>query len=379
LLFALWITITSIFALGPRQTVWGRWELVEKILLMCLVGYALTTTRERVDQLIWAVIIPIGIWGIKGAILGVLHGSTQIHGPDNGFLSDNNAFGLGLLLILPLIFYQWHLTASGRLRFGLVVVGFLVSVAVLLTYSRGALLGVCAMGTVLWLRARAKFVTGLLIAAVVVSTYCFAPSAWFERMGSIEEYKNDPSAMGRIELWKISLRIVELHPLTGGGFEVTKSPVITNGMLLGTDLPRLTAPRATHSIYFDPLSEHGWPGLALFAAILIYSLYNCSWLIRRSRRRADLVWANMLGRTGQAVLVGYATAGAFLSLPYLDEYWCIIFTLDAARRLVAKELAAPANSSIAPFWRSPPKLAQGAVDPTLIRAAASVPYARRGA
>jgi hypothetical protein len=42
---------------------------------------------------------------------------------------------------------------------------------------------------------------------------------------------------------------------------------------------------------------------------------------------------------GQAVLVGYATAGAFASQAYLDEYWCIIFIFDAARRLLAKEIA----------------------------------------
>ena len=115
-------------------------------------------------------------------------------------------------------------------------------------------------------------------------------------------------------------------------------------MLRGTNLPRLTKPRAAHSIYFDALSEHGWLGLALFLMILGCSWLNCSWLIRRSRGRPELAWANLLGRMGQAVLVGYATAGAFASQAYLDEYWCIIFIFDAARRLVAKETAVPTAS-----------------------------------
>src|SRR5262245_47823481 len=46
LLFAVWITITSFFALSPNQAdVWAKWSTVEKILFMCLVGYALTTTQ----------------------------------------------------------------------------------------------------------------------------------------------------------------------------------------------------------------------------------------------------------------------------------------------------------------------------------------------
>jgi len=67
---------------------------------------------------------------------------------------------------------------------------------------------------------------------------------------------------------------------------------------------------------------------------------------------------------GQAVLVGYGTAGAFASQAYLDEYWCIIFIFDAARRLVAKQLTpvgafAPAGT---PYRRLP----QQAVNPVVL-------------
>lgn len=360
LLFSLWVTITSCFALAPAEDVWTKWTIVEKTLFMCLVGYALTTTRERVNQLVWAVALPIGFWGAKGAILGSLHGFSQIHGPDGGMLADNNDLGLGLVMVLPLIFYQWHLATNRHLRRGLMIFGFLVTVGVLLTYSRGALVGVCAMGTIFWLRSRAKFATALLIAAVAVSAYNFAPRVWLERMESIQNYQDDDSAMGRINMWKTAMRIAELHPLTGGGFRVTFWPVVTNDMLRGTDLPRLTKARAEHSIYFDVLSEHGWIGLALFLMIGVYSSYNCAWLIRRSRERPDLAWANLLGRMGQAVLVGYATAGAFASQAYLDEYWCVIFIFDAARRLVASEMTAPAGAFAAARW-VPPRLPQPAV------------------
>jgi probable O-glycosylation ligase (exosortase A-associated) len=328
-----------VFALGPADEVWDKWITVQKILFMCLVGYALTTTRERLNQLIWAVVLTIGIWGVKGALFAILHGGGEIHGPDGGMLASNNDFGLGLVVMLPLIFYQRYLATNRHVRRGLLLMGFLVTLAVFFTYSRGALVGVCAMGVVFWLRSRAKFVTGLLVAALCFSIYAVAPEKWFNRMGTIETYQEDESAMSRLWLWQISLRIAELHPINGGGFKVTFSPSVTNNMLRGTDLARMTKPRAAHSIYFDALSEHGWVGLFLFLMILGYSWVNCAWLTRHSRNRPDLAWANMLGRIGQAVLVGYATAGAFASQAYLDEYWCIIFIIEAARRLLAKEIA----------------------------------------
>src|SRR5580693_5804046 len=338
LLFSIWITITSWFALAPGEDVWNKWITVQKILFMCLVGYALTTTRERLNQLIWAVVLTIGLWGVKGALLSILHGGGEIHGPDGGMLADNNDFGLGLLVMLPLIFYQRQLATSRHVRHGLLLMGFLVTLAVFFTYSRGALVGVCAMGVVFWLRSRAKFATALLIAALAFSVYNVAPEKWFARMGTIETYQDDSSAMSRINLWRISLRIAELHPINGGGFRVTFAPNVTNNMLRGTDIGRLEKPHAAHSIYFDALSEHGWVGLFLFLMFLGYSWVNCAWLTRHSRNRPDLAWANLLGRMGQPVLVGYATAGAFASQAYLDEYWCIIFIFEAARRLLAKQL-----------------------------------------
>src|ERR1700724_1471949 len=108
LLFALWMTITSLFALAPGDDVWREWTRDTKVLFMCLVGYALTTTRERVNQLIWTVVLTIGLWGVKGALFSILHGGGEIHGPDGGMLANNNDFGLGLIVMLPLIFYQRH-------------------------------------------------------------------------------------------------------------------------------------------------------------------------------------------------------------------------------------------------------------------------------
>jgi putative inorganic carbon (hco3(-)) transporter len=52
LLFAAWITVTSLVAAGPAsrfpgypEDIWAKWTTVEKVLFMCLVGYALTTSR----------------------------------------------------------------------------------------------------------------------------------------------------------------------------------------------------------------------------------------------------------------------------------------------------------------------------------------------
>jgi probable O-glycosylation ligase (exosortase A-associated) len=242
-------------------------------------------------------------------------------------------------MILPLLCYQWQQAVKRHIRLGLMVMGFLVALAVLFTYSRGALLGLCAMGMVFWLRTRAKLASGLLILAVVIFAYNFAPAKWFDRMQTIETYHEDSSAMTRIFQWRVGLEIAKEYPILGGGFRATFWPARVNPLLRRAGIPEMTVGRAEHSIYFDALSEHGWIGLALFLTIGAISWCNCSWLIRRTRDRRDLNWANLLGRMGQCTLVGYWTAGTFASQAYLDEYWCAIFLFEAARRVVAKEIA----------------------------------------
>jgi putative inorganic carbon (hco3(-)) transporter len=345
LVFSVWMTITSFYALAPEADVWDKWTTVEKILFMCLVGFALTTTRERVNQLIWAVVLPVGFWGVKGTISVALHGGgSQIHGPDGGITAGNNEFGLALVMILPLLYYQRRLAVNRYIRRGLMVMGLLIMIAIVFTYSRGALVGICAMGAILWLRSNAKLAIGLAIVLLVGAGYALTPQSWQDRMGTIETYDNDSSAMSRIHLWRIARRIAELHPIMGAGFRATFWPGIINPMLEGTDIPKLERPRAVHSIYFDALSEHGWVGLALFVMIGGYSWFTCSWLIRKSRDRPDLAWANLLGRMGQPVLVGFWAAGTFASLAYFDQYWCILFIFDAARLVVAREIGSSASA-----------------------------------
>jgi putative inorganic carbon (hco3(-)) transporter len=306
---------------GRAEVVWFQWNTVEKILFMCrLVGYALTTTRERVDQLIWVVVLAIGVWGVKGGIWSVLTGGTvRIHGPEGTAIGDNNDFGLALIIILPLMFYKWQCTENHHIRHGLIIMAILVITAALCTYFRGALVGLCAMGTVTWFRSRAKLVMGVLIVFVGLTAYAFVPPQWFNRMESIETYEQDGSAMARIYMWQVELQIAEAHPFVGGGFKAaTAWPEMVNPLLHG--IPRMPVGRDMHSIYVNALSEHGWIGLALFLTIAGCSWINCSLLIRQSRGRPDLAWANLLGRMAQATLIGYLTAGAFLSQTYFSPH-----------------------------------------------------------
>jgi hypothetical protein len=87
------------------------------------------------------------------------------------------------------------------------------------------------------------------------------------------------------------------------------------------------------------VGDHGFPGLALFLAILLSAAIDARWLVRCARQRPDLAWAGNLGRMLQASLIGFAAGGSFVSLAFYDGFYAIVIIAAAARRVVATELA----------------------------------------
>jgi len=85
---------------------------------------------------------------------------------------------------------------------------------------------------------------------------------------------------------------------------VTRWPDATNSVLVYTDLSRMKAPKAAHSIYFDELSENSWVSLALFLIIGAHSWLNCSWL-KGDHATGGNSPGKRAWKTDQAVLVGY--------------------------------------------------------------------------
>jgi probable O-glycosylation ligase (exosortase A-associated) len=208
-------------------------------------------------------------------------------------------------------------------------------VSVLGSYSRGALLGVMAMGILLWWKGRNK-VAFLLAAAILIPPIVgFMPEQWHERMSTIQNYEEDRSANNRLNSWATMFNIAKAHPITGAGFEASTielyekySPDPTFGN------------QGAHSIYFQAMGEHGFVGLGLY--LLLYFVYwlQASALIRDASRRPDLAWAQDYARMIQVMIIGYLVGAAFLSLVNYDVPYYLMAVMVAIKALVDRELKA---------------------------------------
>ncbi|MGA7799195.1 MAG: putative O-glycosylation ligase, exosortase A system-associated [Gammaproteobacteria bacterium] len=316
-----WMVITTIFAKYQDLAVE---ELIKvlKIELMTYVTMMLITDRKRLDQFVWVIVLSLGFYGFKGGIFTITTGGAfHVQGPQGTFIGGNNELGLALIMTLPLMRYLHLQTKIKGLRAFLTSLMGLTVIAILGTQSRGALLGISAMALFLIWKSRKRVPLLLAIAIIVPTALSIMPQQWYNRMATIQTYKHDESAEGRINSWKFAMREALKSPIVGGGF-----------MLFAYRLD-------VHSIYFEMLGEHGFVGLGLFLLLALATWRAGSKVIRQTKDKEHLHWLRDLAAMVQVSMVGYAVSGAFLGLAYFDFYYYMIAIMVLCKVMAEKALA----------------------------------------
>jgi len=334
LIFIVWMVITTIFSVYPILA-WPQLEKVVKIQLMVFVTMMLMQSKERLNLLVWVLALSLAFYGVKGGIFTITHGGVyHVRGPNGTFIGGDNEMGLALIMTIPLLRYLQLTAARAWLRYAMTAAIVLSALAAIGSQSRGAMLGMAAMGMFFWLKSRSKFFTSLLAALAAALILMTMPQEWFDRMATIQNYQQDASAEGRINAWKMAFNLAKDRPL-GGGFNSFQP-----GMF-AIYAPDPGDVHDSHSIYFEVLGEHGFFGLFLFLVLGLMVWRTASWIIKRARGDPENRWAADLAAMVQVSLVGYASAGAFLGLANFDLYYTLIAVVVLCKTvLVARQAAA---------------------------------------
>jgi putative inorganic carbon (HCO3(-)) transporter len=355
LLFIFWMTITSLFAINSWDVVLDRWLFVIKIHLMLMITLMLIRGREQIVQLVWVVTLSIGFFGVKGGLWTIIEGgSGHVYGPTGSMIEENNGLAVALVMLVPFMYFLHQVSTQRLLRYGLLFAIVTTCFAILGSQSRGALLALLAMALVMVLKGKNPVRMSILLGGLLVVAILFMPDTWSGRMETIQDYDQDASAMSRIFTWKTMWNLALDRPLVGGGF--------------GSDIPSVFALYApdrvgsyeggrvlvAHSIYFQALGEHGFPGLLFYLLIGLFTWSKAGRIAKQTRDDPEYAgWVPVLMRMVQVSLVGFAVGGAFLSLVYFDlPYYIVgyVVLVDATlrEREQARVLALSAASPVIP-------------------------------
>ena len=329
--FTLWVSVVTLFALNPEQA-WSEWLRFIKVQVMVLFMLMLLVNRERIDMTVAVIAVSICFFGVKGGIFTILGGGQyMVWGPPRSFIAGNTEIGFALVITVPLLWYLRSIATRRWVRMACVVAFGLCLISILGSYSRGAFLALAAMVGFLWLKSGNKLVTGAAAVVALAIGLAMMPEQWFDRMGTIQTYQEDQSAMGRINAWWFAFNLANDHPITGGGFRAFTPELF---LRYAPDPEKF---HDAHSIIFEVLGEQGYVGLLLFLALGLATFVR-AWVIERTvRGRDELAWAGSLARMCQVALVGYLVGGAFLSLAYFDLPYNVMMMVVLARIWVQKK------------------------------------------
>ncbi len=333
-------TVSSVFSFYPGRA-WEQWNQLLKMLVITFLTMAFFVDTVRLRWLLMTISLSVGFFGIKGAVFSVWTGGNfRIFGPPGTFLEDNNDLALALVMICPLFLYLALHESKPWLRrlmwFSLVC----CLMSVVFTYSRGGFVALSAVVGLFSLQTRYKFQAAVVLTLAVVLAFAFVPGAWFERIatiGDVEGYEEEGSIQGRLNAWGFAWNLALDHPLTGGGFGC-----FTKELFLDYAPDPLDYHDA-HSIYFEVLAEHGFPGLFVFG-LLMLSIFGTLWRLRREYMdHPQAEWISSLASMLMLSFTGYLAGGAFLGRAYFDLTYQLVAIVVVLRALAEQ---APASATV---------------------------------
>lgn len=349
-LMVVWAAFTTAFALEPARA-FAKYQDVLKIQLMCLVTLALLNSRARVVMLMTITTLSVAFYGVKGGVFTIVHGGAfKVWGPEGTSIEDNNQLAVGLVMLLPLLYWLSTITKRWWLKWAVLGSLMLCAISIFGSHSRGAFLALAAMAAFFVWKSDRKLLAIPLVVIGILASLAIMPEQYWQRIDSIENYQEDTSAMGRINSWTTAYRIAN-DRITGGGYEYYSRRSYERYA------PVPDTVRSAHSIYFQALGEHGWIGLSLFLAFWLGIWRQCARTRKRLPTGQEHDSMRLLLRMIQVSLIGYAVGGAFVNIGNWDLPYYVAIVVLALNRMTSSAPAtqpsasAGSTSSTLPAWR----------------------------
>jgi len=304
--FACWMALSSTQAID-KDVAYATLEPLMKFVMPFLIGVTILDTERRSFTMLWIIVLAMGYVSFE-MNLEYWRG-YNIAGEGFGGM-DNNCFGVALVatigpaIALGLGAKNWYE------RMGAAVCAVLILHTTLLTFSRGAMVGLLVVGATAFIMMpkRPKYLAVLALVGLLAIRLT-GPQLMARYATTVaESEERDGSSESRIDLWRDCIKLLIENPVFGIG--PGNFPVVAKSL-------GYTAGKQAHSVWMQQAAETGAPGvLALFCvfAISIVKLWPLARQRLTDQNRSEVAVASGLIMS----MVGFAVAGQFVSLGGLE-------------------------------------------------------------
>jgi probable O-glycosylation ligase (exosortase A-associated) len=290
-------------------------EYLKILLMMAVACYAISKPKHH-RYLAMVILIPLSYLIFNVNQLYLWHNRLDIYHNGYGGL-DNNGAALMLAMAIPFMYFLFM--AERRFwRWGYLALTLPAAHAIMLTYSRGAMLSAVVTAVPMVLIGSKKkirsVVVMVLIGMVVLS---LAGNEVRDRFSTISESESDASAQSRFTSWRAGYEIAKDNPMVGVGLR--NSPLIIRSYGIGDFAP------VVHNLYIQVAADTGFPAAVALLLMMAYALVGFWKASRRAGRQMDdkeMRWHHAVCQAGFWSMFLYCFGSLFLStelfeLPYL--------------------------------------------------------------
>jgi putative inorganic carbon (HCO3(-)) transporter len=341
LAFSVWFAIAAMFALDTSRSL-DSCVTLSKFVLPFLVGVTLLEGNRRWIPMLWTIVLCQGYVGFEMNLNYLVKGVNTAADGFGGM--DNNCFAVSLITVLGpavtlvLLSKKWYARVLAAVAAGLILH------STLLTFSRGALIGLIAVAVTAFvlMPKRPKYLAAVLVAVLLAVRFTGPQLAARYATTFASADQRDSSAESRIDLWRDCITVIESYPMLGVGPANWRVIASNYGWPEG---------KSAHSVWMETAAEVGVPGvlfLMLFFSIAAIRLWPIARIRQTDANRYDVALAIGVVLS----IVGFAVGGQFVSVPGLEVPYYITMVGVAMLKTRSREAAALARVPVV----APPSL-----------------------
>ncbi|CAN5897377.1 hypothetical protein BH11GEM2_BH11GEM2_01980 [soil metagenome] len=362
LLFTLVITASSFTAFSPEASfakirVWYSWVVI----YFLIINVVNSKNRFKFYILLWLMChYYMSQGGAKQfAGRGFTFASWGIIGAP-GWFENSGEFGIAMCMMFAVSWHYYvaskdHLTRWRKLF----VLGMPVTAAlgVLGSSSRGAMLGLAAIGVCVLVRNKINAKAILLVALVAGASWFVIPE---EQKARFSNAGDDGTSVSRKVYWKNGLIMARSHPLLGIGYEnwlvFYRLYFVDSEASLESNVRTI---QVAHNIFIQCMAELGYTGLFVFILLILATVainYNTRVLAKAGHDPPDSFVIHMSYALDEAMWA-YLVSGFFVTVLYYPFFWINLAFVVALNAIVKRER----SIGKARAGRMPPVRGRGAI------------------
>ncbi|MCK4626680.1 MAG: O-antigen ligase family protein, partial [Phycisphaerae bacterium] len=302
-----------------------------KVLIFLLMLTHIVTTVKYVKILFWAFAFGVIFLGYQAYTANPHMFTTgrlnAIGGPD---FRESNFLAAYLVACLPIIAVQFIM--SGRIgKTVCLVAGVLTVNTIVLTRSRGAMVGLAAGAIVAVLAAPKRYRKTILVGLIIVAIggYALTDPGYWKRAETItiKEGERGGSIEGRIDMWKASVEMLRDRPF---GVGAGNFPSAIDDYAGGRKA------RDAHSTFVRCYGELGIQGIIVYL-LLLFSAMRILWRVNKESKNLPKPDRDVLGWASHGVGVGlivFMACGLTMTQLYVEgPWWFLAMPVCLARAL----------------------------------------------